>query len=156
MTDENQNQGGSDQKGDGENVATAEQNAALEHSDEQAPETTRADALDAGVPMEAGDPSEPVGPEDALGVGSKRGHYADRIEGVGTEHFESVPVQGGGGPVTKTVHRETGKELDADSRSKDAVDVQVDNAPASELVAQNPRAADTGDVKGKKGGVETA
>jgi len=31
------------------------------------------------VPMLPGDSSEPVGPEDALGVGPKRGDYTDRI-----------------------------------------------------------------------------
>jgi len=39
----------------------------------------RDDALDLGVPMLQGDPSEPQGPEDALGDGPKRGDYRDRI-----------------------------------------------------------------------------
>lgn len=43
--------------------------------------TTRDDHNDLGVPMLQGDPSEPVGPEDALGVGPKRGDYRDRIGG---------------------------------------------------------------------------
>lgn len=34
---------------------------------------------DLGVTMLAGDPSEPVGPEDALGEGPKRGDYTERI-----------------------------------------------------------------------------
>ena len=32
-----------------------------------------------GVDMLPGDPSEPVGPEDALGKGPKRGDYTDRV-----------------------------------------------------------------------------
>lgn len=34
---------------------------------------------DLGVPMLPGDPSEPQGPEDALGEGPTRGDYRDRI-----------------------------------------------------------------------------
>ena len=41
--------------------------------------TTRDDAGDLGVPMLPGKPDEPVGPEDALGDGPKRGDYSDRI-----------------------------------------------------------------------------
>ena len=41
--------------------------------------TTRDDKNDLGVPMLAGSPDEPTGPEDALGEGPKRGDYADRI-----------------------------------------------------------------------------
>lgn len=41
--------------------------------------TTRDDANDLGVPMLPGRADEPVGPEDALGVGPKRGDYTDRI-----------------------------------------------------------------------------
>lgn len=40
---------------------------------------TTKDALDVGVPMLAGSPDEPIGPEDALGDGPKRGDYTDRI-----------------------------------------------------------------------------
>lgn len=43
--------------------------------------TTRDDPLDLGVPMLAGSPDEPVGPEDALGEGPKRGDYRDRLGG---------------------------------------------------------------------------
>ena len=41
--------------------------------------TTRDDANDLGVPMLAGSPNEPTGPEDALGEGPKRGDYTDRV-----------------------------------------------------------------------------
>jgi len=37
------------------------------------------DATDLGVPMLPGSESEPVGPEDALGRGAKRGDYTGRI-----------------------------------------------------------------------------
>lgn len=41
--------------------------------------TTRDDALDLGVDMLPTKGEEPVGPEDALGKGPKRGDYRDRI-----------------------------------------------------------------------------
>ena len=59
-------------------VASDKANDKLEHSEGGA--TTR-DAGDVGVPMLQGDPSEPQGPEDALGEGPKRGDYTNRIGG---------------------------------------------------------------------------
>lgn len=96
-------------KSDDPGVASESQNQKLEHS--EGGTTTRDDATDLGVPMLPGDPSEPVGPEDALGDGPKRGDYTDRI---------------GDG-----YHPHTGSE------------------------PQKPKAADIGDEKGRKGGVET-
>lgn len=62
----------------------------LEHS--EAGVTTRDDANDLGVPMLAGDPSEPAGPEDALGDGPKRGDYTGRVgEGVYHPHAGNEP-----------------------------------------------------------------
>lgn len=116
---------------EGAGIATAEENAALEHSEGGA--TTRQDGTDAGVPMLPGDPSEPQGPEDALGTGEKRGDYEKR---VGGQHAESVPVDGGGEPV----------EVDGEV---------VDRKPISRLVSQNERVAERGDVPGEKGGVTT-
>lgn len=113
-------------------VATVKDNAKLEHS--QGGVTTRDDRLDAGVPVLQGDPSEPTGPEDALGEGPKRGDYSKRQDG--TDHFESRPVAGG-------------MIVDDDGNV-------VDYEPNVELVAQNPRVADVGEVKGAKGGVDTA
>lgn len=46
---------------------------------------TTKDAGDLGVPMLAGSPDEPQGPEDALGDGPKRGDYTDR---VGPVHYQ--------------------------------------------------------------------
>jgi hypothetical protein len=115
-------------------VATEAQNDALEHSDADAPANTR-DGLDGGVPMLPGDPSEPSGPEDALGEGEKRGDYAERVDG---EHFEGQALPDGGEPI-----------LDDDGNV-------VDYKPKSRLVAQSPRTAEVGDAAGLKGGVETA
>lgn len=68
-----------DAKHSSEGVASNAQNDKLKHSEGGV--TTRDDALDLGVPMLQGDPSEPQGPEDALGDGPKRGDYRDRIGG---------------------------------------------------------------------------
>lgn len=61
---------------------TKKQDAKLEHSEGGV--TTRDDAADLGVPMLPGDGSEPVGPEDALGPGPKRGDYSKRL---GDAHY---------------------------------------------------------------------
>lgn len=58
-------------------TASASQNDKLEHTEGGI--TTRDDATDLGVPMLPGDGSEPVGPEDALGPGPKRGDYSQRL-----------------------------------------------------------------------------
>lgn len=52
------------------------------------------DALDAGVPMLPGK-NEPVGPEDALGEGPKRGDYRDRIGPSNYHPHESVVQEDG-------------------------------------------------------------
>lgn len=89
--------------------------------------TTKDDATDVGVPMLPGDPKEPVGPEDALGPGPKRGDYTDRIGPSGYNPTETRRV-----PDAKPGEAHT------------------------EVVEQRPRAEEVGDEKGKKGGVETA
>ena len=73
----------------------------LEHT--EGGTTTRDDALDAGVPMLAGDPSEPVGPEDAFGPGPKRGDYSDRIDSG--PHLVSEPIADAepGEPIARLV-----------------------------------------------------
>lgn len=60
-------------------IASPAQNAELTHADPSAPETTRDDYTDAGVPMLPGSPTERQGPEDALGIGPKRGDYTSRV-----------------------------------------------------------------------------
>jgi len=87
----------------------------------------RDDATDVGVPMLPGSPTEPVGPEDALGVGPKRGDYRDRVGPAGYNPTHVVPV-------------------------KDA----KPGEPTARVEAQRPRAEDIGDASGLKGGVETS
>jgi hypothetical protein len=58
-------------------TASESENAKLKHS--EGGTMTRDDKGDLGVPMLPGDPSEPVGPEDALGDGPKRGDYSQRV-----------------------------------------------------------------------------
>jgi hypothetical protein len=53
--------------------------------------SSRDDALDEGVPMLQGDSNEPVGPEDALGFGPKRGDYSHSIP-PGYEPTMTVPI----------------------------------------------------------------
>lgn len=105
-------------------IATPEQNKRLEHVDGGT--TTRDDALDAGVPMLPGDGSEPQGPEDALGIGPKRGDYRERIGPSGYQPHQSVPVP--------------------DAKPGEAT---------ARLEAQRPRADDIGDEPGVKGGTQT-
>lgn len=104
----------------------AKDNSKLEHS--EGGTTTRDDALDSGVPMLAGDPSEPAGPEDALGAGPKRGDYSDVIGNK--QHYRTV----------------RNPDHDPDDPS----------SPVYVQEHQNPHVAERGDVKGKKGGVDTA
>ena len=85
--------------------------------------TTRDDATDMGVPMLPGDGSEPSGPEDALGVGAKRGDYRGRIGPENYQPHESVAV--------------------TDAKPGE---------PTVVVQSQRPRTADIGDEKGVKGG----
>lgn len=71
----------------------------------------KTDGLDAGVPMLPGDPSEPVGPEDALGPGPKRGDYTDRIDSGPHQVSERIPDAKPGEPHTRLV--------DASERAED-------------------------------------
>lgn len=89
-------------------------------------ETTRDDATDMGVPMLPGDPSEPQGPEDALGPGPKRGDYSKRVGPSDYNPHQVVPV--------------------ADAKDGEAT---------VEVVSQRERAEERGEVAGVKGGVET-
>lgn len=107
-------------------VATKAQDSKLKHS--AGGVSTRDDALDNGAPMLAGDPSEPVGPEDALGKGPKRGDYTDLI-----------------GPKQYT-HSVVNPDWDP---------ANPDKAPRFVTEHQNPHVSDIGDAKGK-GGVNTA
>lgn len=106
-------------------IAPEAENEKLEHSVEGV--TTRDDVLDLGVPMLAGDPLEPVGPEDALGEGSTRGDYRQRMGEANYYPHTTVPVP--------------------DAKPGES-NVRV--------VSQRQFTEDIGDVKGKKGGVNTA
>lgn len=112
------------QKNVAADVATERQNAKLDHS--AGGVTTRDDATDLGVPMLPGDPSEPVGPEDALGPGPKRGDYSGRVGPTGYEPHQ----------VVRRADPKPGE-------------------PVVEVVAQRPRASEQGEVAGVKGGVDT-
>lgn len=65
----------------------------LEHT--EGGSTTRDDDGDLGVPMLPGQPDEPVGPEDALGEGPKRGDYSDRIGPSNYHPHEAVRQEDG-------------------------------------------------------------
>jgi len=86
----------------------------------------RDDVLDLGVPMLPGDPSERQGPEDALGAGPTRGDYRNRIGDTNYHPHQTVPV--------------------TDAKPGE---------PSVRVEAQRPFADEIGDVKGKKGGVDT-
>jgi len=86
--------------------------------------TTRDDRCDSGVPMIQGDASEPVGPEDALGSGLKRGDYSKVVGNL--THTATVPAP--------------------DHKPGEP------SSPAVTLVHQNPLVAQRGDEKGVKGG----
>jgi len=88
--------------------------------------TTRDDALDSGAPMLQGDASEPVGPEDALGSGPKRGDYSKLIGNL--QHAAAV---------VNPNH-----------------DPSDPDSPRVVLVHQNPLVEQRGDEKGKKGGTD--
>lgn len=84
------------------------------------------DRLDAGVPMLPGERSEPVGPEDALGPGPKRGDYRGRIDSGPHLVSERIPDAKAGEPHTRLV--------DASERASDIGDAKgkggVTTAPA--------------------------
>lgn len=115
-----------------DSVASAAENAKLEHT--RSGVTTRDDALDLGVPMLPGSPNEPVGPEDALGAGAKRGDYTGRLGDSNYQPHETVAV----------------------SDPPDRDDAGLPAAPAVRVEAQRERASDRGDEKDVKGGVGTS
>lgn len=120
-------------------------NDELEHTD--GGPTTR-DASDVGVPMTPGDPSEPVGPEDALGEGLKRGDYSSRVPG---NHTTVVST---GEPEPIYAYIKDGKEVKPGTAGAERV--LVDYKPGTRVVDQTAGLADVGDASGLKGGVETA
>ena len=109
-----------------EGVGAVTEKPASDAADHDGGTTTRDDATDMGVPMLPGDPSEPQGPEDALGAGPKRGDYTGRL---GETNYQPHQV----GPVSDPVA----------------------GGPTAVAIPQAPRAEDQGDVAGQKGGVDT-
>lgn len=104
-----------------DNIASAQDNEGLEHSVDGV--TTRHDALDLGVPMMAGDPSEPQGPEDALGPGPKRGDYSSRVGPSDYQPHITVPnpEAGEGEPTVRVVAQREWAGQTGDSRGKGGV-----------------------------------
>lgn len=106
-----------------------------EASEAQGTDTVnRDDPLDVGVPMLPSEGNERQGPEDALGVGPKRGDYRNRI---GSSLYN---------PTTTERIPEDERETDDDGNVIGA---------HTRVVEQRPRAEDIGDEEGLKGGVET-
>ena len=94
------------------------------------------------------DPSEPVGPEDALGEGLKRGDYSSRVPG---NHPTVVST---GEPEPIYAYIKDGKEVKPGTAGAERV--LVDYKPGTRVVDQTAGLADVGDASGLKGGVETA
>lgn len=97
-------------------IASDKQNDRLKHSEGGV--TTRDDANDVGVPMLPGSPDEPVGPEDALGEGPKRGDYRNRLGGTVSHEMVRVPDAKAGEPTTKVVEQNVRAEDIGDEKGK--------------------------------------
>ncbi len=130
-----------DQRGQEQQALVPEQDREARQAEEQRQQghglrhtmggaTTKDDATDLGVEMLPGDPNEPVGPEDALGEGPKRGNYAGRI-----------------GPSNYHPH---------EVRPASPEEIADPNRPSVRVEAQRGRAAEVGEVPRKKGGVNSA
>lgn len=109
-------------------IATPEQNAGLVHSDPNAPESTRDDYLDAGVPMLPGSPAERQGPEDALGIGPKRGDYTSRVGPADYNPHVSV-FDPESGRIRLVPQRELAKQIGEVPGAKGGVDTNPMNYP---------------------------
>jgi hypothetical protein len=124
-----------------DSVASPKENAKLEHTDKDAPATTRDDTLDAGVPMApAEDPAaERVGPEDAMGPEATRGDYSGRIDSG--PHLASVPT---------SAEERAGEEVhvDADGEQVDkpgkGTTTFREPGPRAKLVEQGPATPGSG------------
>ena len=131
MADSTKDKSAADSR-EGAGVAAISENAALEHT--EGGQTTRADTMDAGVPMVQGQPDEPIGPEDAFGPGPKRGDYSQRVDS---------------GPHMVT------EEIPLEERQKLAGDGDLGDVPRFRLVPAGTEAGNVGDSPGK-GGVSTS
>jgi hypothetical protein len=106
-----------------EAVAPQPENTELTHS--MGGMTTRADATDLGVPMLPGDPAEPGGPEDALGVGPTRGDYRGRI---GPADYHPHETRLSGGKILVEAQRPRAEEIGDVATKKGG----VETGPAAE------------------------
>lgn len=119
-------------------------NEELEHTRGGA--TTR-DSMDAGVPMTPGSANEPIGPEDALGPGPKRGDYRDRLNGGPSMVTRVIPEderRKRAEAVVKAAPKDSGMTLE----------LALGDVPRTELVPAGDEAGNIGDAPGK-GGVST-
>jgi hypothetical protein len=117
-----------------DSVASTSDNASLEHT--EGGRTTRSDLTDVGVPMLPGDPLEPIGPEDAMGPGPKRGDYSDRIDAGPHVVIEPIPAS----------ERED-RVLEDDDGNR----IGIEPGPRARVVDAHVRAAEQGDEPGKGG-----
>ncbi len=90
--------------------------------------TTRDDATEVGVEMLPGDPREPVGPEDALGPGPKRGRYADRLDGGPSVELRRLPD----GTIVQMR-----QDVPAEAHGRTPDEVEIDD-PGGPLDASDP------------------
>lgn len=90
-----------------------------EHNEKHRKTVEKNDPLDLGVPMLAGDPSEPVGPEDALGVGPKRGDYTNRIGG--SAYHPHTTVKNDDGSVEVVAQRPRAQNIGDEAGKKGGV-----------------------------------
>lgn len=117
-----------------DSVASPESNRGLEHT--AGGVTTRDDATDAGVPMMQGDPAEPIGPEDAMGPGPKRGNYEGRLNS---------------GPHLVTERVPENERGNVELKDDDGNVIGIEPGPHTRLVDAGARASDQGDEPGKGG-----
>jgi pyruvate/2-oxoglutarate dehydrogenase complex dihydrolipoamide acyltransferase (E2) component len=89
----------------------------LEHT--EGGRTTRDDPADLGVSMLPGSADEPVGPEDALGAGPKRGDYSDR---VGPSDYNPHEVVAGDDGVEVNAQRPRASEQGDEAGAKGGVE----------------------------------
>lgn len=120
----------------GDGVASPSANAGLVHSDPNAPASTRHDLTDSGVPMLPGSPNERQGPEDALGIGPKRGDYTNRIgDGAYNPHMTIIDPETG---LTRLVpQRQNAENIGDVPGVKGGVETSLAGGPAMQFASQN-------------------
>jgi hypothetical protein len=117
-----------------DSVAAVADNKALEHT--AGGQTTRDDATDLGVTMLPGRPDEPIGPEDALGPGPKRGEYSGRVDAGPHVVMEPIP--------------ESERDV-VELKDDDGNVIGLERGPSVRAVDAGARASEQGDEPGKGG-----